>query len=147
MINWLISLFQKKEEEASTATTTRTYDLEPIVLSNQAAIMFADRYVRRPEVWLLSRADALEFVAACRHFNVKIDGIDGYRITSTSVHLQENTSLDLYNDEEEEHSHRYTAAMEFIAGMEIDMYFEVDCELLDDEDEEDEATWADEEGK
>lgn len=89
---------------------------------NKAELLFKDKAVIKGGLMLFSKDDAVQLVLGCKKENIKILGIDSFRIVGDKIQPSLEDSIDLSKINETEN---YAKAADFIENRSDEFYFEI----------------------
>jgi hypothetical protein len=87
---------------------------------NNVELQFRDKALIKGGLMLFSKDDAVQFVKECRNGNLRILGVDGFKIIGEKIQPSLDNSIDLSSN-----NSNYDKAVEFIKTREDGFYFEI----------------------
>ena len=90
---------------------------------SQIESLFEDKAIKRSNILLFSKENALEFIDECRKRNIVILGIDGFYLTEKTIQPSMDNSIDYSRRPFSESI--YEEAIGFLKNSDDKLYFEI----------------------
>jgi hypothetical protein len=89
---------------------------------NNAELLFKDKAIIKGGLMLFTKADAVQFLKECQKQNIKILGIDSFKIIGEQIQPSMDNSIDFSTTGE---AGNFSKAEEFIITRSDEFYFEI----------------------